>query len=242
MKTHPLELAESRLLAPTGLDASTLARASEARLGPGIDFGDLDFQHARREAWSMEDGIVKDGSHSIEQGVGVRAISGEKTGFAYSDALDAPALMASAQSARAIARDGRNHGAQALQRTNGHALYPAPVSYTHLDVYKRQVSATLINSTNPAAIPPLALDVAELRFGGTPLGSARFRSSPIAGGLRVDEFRTSGGKQRLAATGSWLGKGDAARTQFRLDADSDDVGALLAGFGLGCLLYTSRCV
>lgn len=95
------------------------------------------------------------------------------------------------------------------------------------------VSATLINSTNPAAIPPLALDVAELRFGGTPLGSARFRSSPIAGGLRVDEFRTSGGKQRLAATGSWLGKGDAARTQFRLDADSDDVGALLAGFGLG---------
>ena len=73
----------------------------------------------------MEDGIVKDGSHSIEQGVGVRAISGEKTGFAYSDELDAPALLAAAQSARAIARDGRAHGAHALRRSNGRALYPA---------------------------------------------------------------------------------------------------------------------
>ena len=93
---NALTLAESRLLAPTGLDASALSRAFDALLGPGIDFGDLYFQHARREAWSMEDGIVKDGSHSIEQGVGVRAISGEKTGFAYSDELDAPALLASA--------------------------------------------------------------------------------------------------------------------------------------------------
>ena len=122
--TH-LSIAESRLLAPTGLDLSALQRAFGALLGPGIDFGDLYFQHARRESWSMEDGIVKDGAHAIEQGVGVRAISGEKTGFAYSDDLDAQALIASAQSARAIARDGREHGAQALQRGTGRALYPA---------------------------------------------------------------------------------------------------------------------
>jgi len=82
-------------------------------------------QFSRRESWSMEDGIVKDGAHSIEQGVGVRAISGEKTGFAYSDDLDAQALIASAQSARAIARDGREHGAQSLQRSDGRTLYPA---------------------------------------------------------------------------------------------------------------------
>ncbi|MBN8262290.1 MAG: metalloprotease TldD, partial [Xanthomonadales bacterium] len=100
-------------------------RAFGALLGPGIDFGDLYFQHARRESWSMEDGIVKDGAHSIEQGVGVRAISGEKTGFAYADDLDAAALIASAQSARAIARDGRQQGPQALQRRSGRALYPA---------------------------------------------------------------------------------------------------------------------
>ena len=120
-----LAIAESRLLAPTGLDLDSLQRAFGALLGPGIDFGDLYFQHARRESWSMEDGIVKDGVHAIEQGVGVRAISGEKTGFAYSDDLDAQALIASAQSARAIARDGREHGAQALQRSAGRALYPA---------------------------------------------------------------------------------------------------------------------
>ena len=120
-----LAIAESRLLAPTGLDLDSLQRAFGTLLGPGIDFGDLYFQHARRESWSMEDGIVKDGAHAIEQGVGVRAISGEKTGFAYSDDLDAQALIASAQSARAIARDGREHGAQALQRSAGRALYPA---------------------------------------------------------------------------------------------------------------------
>ena len=122
---HSLSVAESRLLLPTGLDAGALERAFGTLLGPGIDFGDLYFQHARREGWSMEDGIVKDGSHSIEQGVGVRAISGEKTGFAYSDELDAPALLAAAQSARAIARDGRAHGAHALQRRAGRELYPA---------------------------------------------------------------------------------------------------------------------
>ena len=118
-------IAESRLLLPTGLDVGALERAFGTLLGPGIDFGDLYFQHSRRESWSMEDGIVKDGAHSIEQGVGVRAISGEKTGFAYSDDLDAAALIASAQSARAIARDGREHGAQALQRHDGGRLYPA---------------------------------------------------------------------------------------------------------------------
>ena len=122
--TH-LSIAESRLLAPTGLDLSTLQRAFGTLLGPGINFGDLYFQHSRRENWSMEDGIVKDGAHSIEQGVGVRAISGDKTGFAYSDDLDAQALIASAQSARAIARDGREHGAQALQRSGGRNLYPS---------------------------------------------------------------------------------------------------------------------
>ena len=122
--TH-LAIAESRLLAPAGLDLDGLDRAFGALLGPGIDFGDLYFQHARRESWSMEDGIVKDAAHSIEQGVGVRAISGEKTGFAYSDDLDATALLGAAQSARAIAREGGMHGAQALSRGAGRSLYPA---------------------------------------------------------------------------------------------------------------------
>jgi len=120
--TQSLAIAESRLLLPAGLDTPGLERTFGTLLGPGIDFGDLYFQHARRESWTVEDGIVKDGAHSIEQGVGVRAISGEKTGFAYSDDINVQALMDAAKSARAIARDGNAHGARALVPGNGRAL------------------------------------------------------------------------------------------------------------------------
>ncbi|MBX9403840.1 metalloprotease TldD [Lysobacter sp. BMK333-48F3] len=123
--TLPLQIAETRLLLPAGLDAGGLERSFGALLGPGVDFGDLYFQHARRESWSVEDGIVKDGSHSIEQGVGVRAISGEKTGFAYSDEINGEALLAASRSARAIARDGNAHAARALVRGGGRSLYPS---------------------------------------------------------------------------------------------------------------------
>src|SRR5690606_23126496 len=68
---NALTVASSRLLAPAGLDDRNLDRMFSALLGPGIDFGDLYFQQARRESWTVEDGIVKDGAHSIEQGVGV---------------------------------------------------------------------------------------------------------------------------------------------------------------------------
>ena len=121
-----LSIAQSRLLLPAGLDATRLDRMFGALLGPGIDFGDLYFQHSRRESWSVEDGIVKDGAHSIEQGVGVRAISGEKTGFAYSDDINGEALLEAAHSARAIARDGASRVPQglAVARRRGD-LYPA---------------------------------------------------------------------------------------------------------------------
>ena len=99
----PLDLAQSRLLLPSGLDLQGLDRAFGTLLGPGIDFGDLYFQHSRRESWTVEDGIVKDGAHSIEQGVGVRAISGEKTGFAYSDDIHAQALLDAAGTAASLA-------------------------------------------------------------------------------------------------------------------------------------------
>jgi TldD protein len=125
MSSSSLDLAQSRLLLPAGLDAHGLDRAFGSLLGPGIDFGDLYFQHSRRESWTVEDGIVKEGAHSIEQGVGVRAISGEKTGFAYSDDIDAAALLAASRSARAIARDGRALPAGQLVPAPTRALYPA---------------------------------------------------------------------------------------------------------------------
>jgi len=123
--TSTLPLAQSRLLAPAGLGLDALDDAFARLMGPGVDFGDLYFQHARRESWVVEDGIVKDGSHSIEQGVGVRAVSGEKTGFAYSDDIRAEALLESAATARAISRDGRALPAGRRVVVPGHGLYPA---------------------------------------------------------------------------------------------------------------------
>ncbi|MBA3486863.1 MAG: metalloprotease TldD [Lysobacter sp.] len=121
--TLPLQLAETRLLLPAGIDIDSLQRTFGTLLGPGIDFGDLYFQHTRRESWTVEDSIVKDGAHSIEQGVGVRAISGEKTGFAYSDEINIQAMLAASRSARAIARDGSSVTTQSLVRGNGRSLY-----------------------------------------------------------------------------------------------------------------------
>jgi TldD protein len=118
-----LALAQDRLLAPTGLDLSQLDHAFGRLMGPGVDFGDLYFQHSRRESWTVEDGIVKDGAHSIEQGVGVRAISGERTGFAYSDDIRAEALIESAGAARAISRDGGVHPAGRRIVVGGRQLY-----------------------------------------------------------------------------------------------------------------------
>ena len=122
--TDPILLAQSRLLAPAGLATGDLERVFAQLLGPGVDFADLYFQHARQESWVMEDGIVKEGSHAIEQGVGVRALSGEKTGFAYSDELRLPALLEAASAARAIARSGAPGAGSGLAVSGGRSLYP----------------------------------------------------------------------------------------------------------------------
>ena len=121
--TDTLVLAEQRLLGQSGLAISDLERALGRLLGPGIDFGDLYFQHSRRESWSLEDGRVKDGAHAIEQGVGVRAISGEKTGFAYSDEIAPEALDDAIAAARAISSSGGRHAVRPLARQGAHGLY-----------------------------------------------------------------------------------------------------------------------
>ncbi|HEU4530169.1 MAG TPA: metalloprotease TldD [Steroidobacteraceae bacterium] len=120
---NPLALAREALLAPSGLDESRLTRVLGSVMGHQVDAADLYFQLSREESWSIEDGIVKDGSHSIEQGVGVRAMSGEKTGFAYSDEIVLPALEEASRAARAIARQGGEHSVQAWQPRTGHRLY-----------------------------------------------------------------------------------------------------------------------
>ncbi|MBK7145395.1 MAG: metalloprotease TldD [Xanthomonadales bacterium] len=136
---NSLALAESRLLAPGGLSADQLGRVFSRLMSPGIDAADLYFQHSRHESWVLEDGIVKEGSHNIEQGVGVRAISGEKTGFAYSDEIVLPALLEAAASARAIARAGQDGTDRSLTQVRGHALY-APADPIDSVPVERKVS------------------------------------------------------------------------------------------------------
>ncbi len=101
-----IQIARETLLAPTGLGESDLDRMLGELVGGGIDAADIYFQSSRLESWVLEDGIVKEGSYSIEQGAGIRAISGEKTGFAYSDELHLAPLIDAARAARAIARSG----------------------------------------------------------------------------------------------------------------------------------------
>ena len=118
-----LDLAANMILAPAGLSETDLERVLHQLLTHEVDNADLYFQNSRHESWSLEDGIVKSGAHSIERGVGVRAVSGEKTGFAYSDEIVLPALTQAASAARAIARLGQEGQVQAWSRRGKQALY-----------------------------------------------------------------------------------------------------------------------
>ncbi|MPN18206.1 hypothetical protein SDC9_165565 [bioreactor metagenome] len=103
--TQPSALAqaESLLLTPFSLTEGDLSRTFGQILKNQVDYADLYFQYSRSEAWSLDEGIVKSGSFNIDQGVGVRALSGEKTAFAYSDDISAAALGDAASAVRAIA-------------------------------------------------------------------------------------------------------------------------------------------
>ncbi|MGB5079492.1 MAG: metalloprotease TldD [Burkholderiales bacterium] len=114
--------AQSFLLAPHDLEAANLDRVFGALHSRRLDYADLYFQYSRAESWSLEEGIVKSGSFSIDQGVGVRAISGEKTAFAYSDEISLPALEDAAKATRAIARQGGSAAAASSGRGKGHRV------------------------------------------------------------------------------------------------------------------------
>jgi TldD protein len=103
-----LAIADQLMLAPFGIDESAMARALATIREHRVDDADLYFQTTRHEGWSLEEGIVKSGSFSIDQGVGVRAVAGEKTAFAYSDDLSVDALMDAARTVRTIAAAGQN--------------------------------------------------------------------------------------------------------------------------------------
>ena len=120
-----LAAAREVLLTPFGLDESKLIKTIGTMFTHKVDYADLYFQSTRSENWSLEEGIVKTGSFSIDQGVGVRAVSGDKTAFAYSDEISESALLEAAATTRTIARQGagRVKVAGVTQPAGGRALY-----------------------------------------------------------------------------------------------------------------------
>lgn len=115
----------------------------------GVDSADLYFENNRYESWSLEDGIVKSGSYGIERGVGVRANSGDKTGFAYSGEISIPALNKAASAVRAIGRQGQDHRAKIGDTyTKGHLLY-APID--PLDTLSEKEKISLLESVDKEA-------------------------------------------------------------------------------------------
>lgn len=122
---NALKVAERYLLNPFDLSADGLEKVFRKLMRHDIDFADLYFQYHRAEAWSLEEGIVKAGSFDIEQGVGVRAVSGEKTAFAYSDDISLQALLDAAVTVRAIAAAGKRRTVQMAPARGRKRLYRA---------------------------------------------------------------------------------------------------------------------
>jgi TldD protein len=124
-----LQTARDLLLAPYGLDEAHLLKALKVITEHRVDDADLYFQFTRSEGWSLEEGIVKSGSFSIDQGVGVRAIAGEKTAFAYSDDISEAALLDAARTVRTIASAGQSRKV----KVGGTRVAPSRSLYPSLD-------------------------------------------------------------------------------------------------------------
>ena len=142
-----LSTVSEQLLTPGGLSLEHLPGILGDLAGPGIDAADLYFQTQVSETWVLEDGIVKEGSFNLDQGVGVRAQSGEKTGFAYSNAITPEALSQAARAARSIARAGQQGRVQAFKATEVMPLYAAD---NPLDVIDRAQKVELLKRIDVA--------------------------------------------------------------------------------------------
>ncbi|HET8705648.1 MAG TPA: metalloprotease TldD [Pseudomonadales bacterium] len=143
-----LEQVSAQILQPAGLQLNDLETALASIHQHDIDYADLYFQRYRSEAWELEDGIVKGGSFNAGGGVGVRAISGEKTGFAISDDMRLPALLRSTQAARSIAKLGQSQRA-VLQANSGYnILYSAD---NPIPALSEQQKVELLKSTDAFA-------------------------------------------------------------------------------------------
>ena len=130
MAVSALSLAKESILGPANLLEHDIDQIMGCLLAAQVDAADIYFQSSRYESWVLEDGIIKQGTHNSEQGAGVRAISGEKTGFAYSDQLVLPALLEAVHNVKAITRQGQQRRVQVASAAASPALY-LPVNPLH---------------------------------------------------------------------------------------------------------------
>jgi TldD protein len=249
-----LERAEQELLAPGGLDQAGLERVLSHLMGPAVDSGDLYFQSTSNESWVLEDGLVRSASHAVEQGVGIRAVSGDKTGFAYSDEIVLPSLLQASGAARAIARDGRSGQVQAWRRQAPPTLYapddPLPSLgagdkvdlLRQIDAYARsrdpRVSQVIVSLAASFETILVAATDGTLAADVRPL--VRLNVSVIAeqSGRREQGSDGGGGRftyRELLADDAWRGVADEAVRQalVNLEADAAPAGTMTVVLGPG---------
>jgi TldD protein len=249
-----LELAERELLAPGGLDRGQLEHVLTDLMGPAVDSGDIYFQSTRHESWSLEDGLVRTGTHATEQGVGLRAISGEKTGFAYADEIILPSLLQASGAARAIARQGSQGQVQAWKNQQVPVLYGTenPIQsmeaaekvdfLRQVDAYARsrdpRVSQVMVNLAATHETILVAATDGTLAADIRPL--VRLSVSVIAeqNGRREQGSDGGGGRfsyQALLETDAWRGMADEAVRQalVNLEAEAAPAGTMTVILGPG---------
>ncbi|MBU0499982.1 MAG: metalloprotease TldD [Gammaproteobacteria bacterium] len=131
--TDNLDIARNIILSPNGILDDHIEQALGLLCMPDVDLADIYFQHSRLESWVLEDGIVKEGAFSIEKGVGLRAVSGEKTGFAYSDDIDSLHLVEAARAASSIVHSGQGRRIAIRAAKSSRPLYTGEDPLLSLD-------------------------------------------------------------------------------------------------------------
>ena len=143
-----LNLVSEHLLTQNTITHDDLSRVLSQLSERHLDYGDLYFQSSMHESWGLEDNIIKEGSWHIDQGVGIRAVSGEKTGFAYADQLTLKALEQSAGAARSIVQEQGDGKIRTLAAVEHKALYAA---INPLDSLTREDKIALLHRVNRVA-------------------------------------------------------------------------------------------
>jgi len=223
-------------------------------LGPAVDSGDLYFQTSSHESWTLEDGLVRNASHSVEKGVGIRAISGDKTGFAYADDIIMPSLLQASHAARAIASHGGQGRVQAWRKSQATQLYepenPMDVLgaadkvdlLRQIDTYARsrdpRVSEVVVNLAATFETVLIAGSDGTFAADVRPLVRLNINVIAVAGQRREQGSDGGGGRfnyEELIRDNAWQRFADEAVRQalINLEADPSPAGTMTVVLGPG---------